>query len=87
MPTPRFLGAAIHASRKSGPGAQNPNAEGAWVPGTVVGSSGSINAVFRVALDGGETVGATSVLDFTITPGAAVYVVKSGGDHVIVGMR
>lgn len=84
MPTPRFLSAALRANRARPAQASD---AGSWTPGTVVSVGGAINGVLRVALDGGETVSATSTLDFPIEEGQSVYVVRTADGHVVAGLR
>ena len=85
MPTPRLSAQiAKQAGQSLPPGAQDPKS---WQPGLVLQAPSGIGGVFQVSINGGTIVQATSAVDAAIADGDLVWVVRSGGQTLIVGKQ
>lgn len=88
MPTPRVVSEVMRTARQPGTGGSaNKPPQGDWIAATVQSSNGAINAVHQVSLSSGGVVAASSSLDFPITPGSTVWVVRASGGYVVAGVR
>jgi hypothetical protein len=61
--------------------------DGSWVSGLVTASVGDLSSSYTVSLDAGPTVAASSVINAPVTVGTRVWVVRTGGNYLVVGLQ
>jgi hypothetical protein len=83
MPTPRQITEVSKQVRvqASGEGA------GAWIPATITDAGSEVGNTYTVALNGGASAPARSIIDAALFVGDFVWVVNTGTEIIIVGVQ